>query len=184
MEPTTVAPGAAELLERELARDTPEGGVSDEALVEHQAETEAKYRNLVEQLPCVVYLAEYGPNGDWLYVSPQIEHVLGYTQKEWLEHPHPQGSIHAPGRPPNVNAEEERSLASGDPLEVEYRIRRADGEWVWLHDEATAVRDKDGHPICLQGMMFDITKRRAEEERLISLDRLKNTLLHTRVGTI
>jgi signal transduction histidine kinase len=78
-----------------------------------------------------------------------------------------------------VNAEEERSLASGDPLEVEYRIRRADGEWVWLHDEATAVRDQDGHPICLQGMMFDITKRRAEEERLISLDRLKNTLLHT-----
>ena len=48
MEPTTAAPGAAELLERELARDTPEGGVSYEALVEHQAETEAKYRNLVE----------------------------------------------------------------------------------------------------------------------------------------
>ena len=179
MEPTTAAPGAAELLERELARDTTEGGVSYEALVEHQAETEAKYRNLVEQLPCVVYLAEYGPNGDWLYVSPQIEHVLGYTQKEWLEHPHPQGSFTHPDDLPNVNAQEERSLASGDPLEVEYRIRRADGEWVWLHDEATAVRDKDGHPICLQGMMFDITKRRAEEERLISLDRLKNTLLHT-----
>lgn len=177
MDQTSAAAGAAELLERELMREPPD--VSYAALVVHQAETEAKYRNLVEQLPCVVYLAEYGPDGDWLYVSPQIEHVLGYTQKEWLEHPHPQGSFTHPDDLPRVTAEEERSLASGEPLEIEYRIRRADGEWVWLHDEATAVLDKDGHPICLQGLMFDITKRRAEEERLIALDRLKNTLLHT-----
>jgi PAS domain S-box-containing protein len=179
MDQTSAAAGAAELLERELAREPPEGGVSYAALVEHQAETEAKYRSLVEQLPCVVYLAEYGPDGKWLYVSPQIEHVLGYTQKEWLEHPHPQGSFTHPDDLPRLAVEEERSLASGEPLEIEYRIRRADGEWVWLHDEATAVLDMDGHPICLQGLLFDITKRRAEEERLIALDRLKNTLLHT-----
>ena len=183
MDPTTAEPGAAELLERGLVRDEQEVGVSYEALVEHQAETEAKYRNLVEQLPCVVYLAEYGPNGEWLYVSPQIEHVLGYTQKEWLEHPHPQGSFTHPDDLPRLNAEEACSMASGDPLEIEYRIRRADGAWVWLHDEATAVRDEDGHPICLQGMMFDITKRRAEEERLISLDRLR-TPCSTRCRTI
>jgi PAS domain S-box-containing protein len=179
MDPTTSAPGTAELLERGLARDGQEIGVSYEALVEHHAETEAKYRNLVERLPCVVYLAQYGPNGDWLYVSPQIEHVLGYSQKEWLEHPHPQGSFTHPDDLPRLNAEEARSWESGDPLEIEYRIRRADGAWMWIHDEATAVRDEDGHPICLQGMMSDITKRRAEDERLVSLDRLKNTLLHT-----
>jgi len=179
MDPTTAGPGAAELLERGLARDRQEVGVSYEALIEHHAETEAKYRNLVERLPCVVYLAENGPNGAWLYVSPQIEHVLGYTQKEWLEHPHPQASFTHPDDLSRVNAEEARSVASGEPLEIDYRIRRADGAWMWIHDEATAVRDLDGHPICLQGMMFDITKRRAEEERLISLDRLKNTLLHT-----
>jgi PAS domain S-box-containing protein len=179
MDQTSAAAGAAELLEPELAREPPEGGVSYAALVEHQAETEAKYRSLVEQLPCVVYLAEYGPDGKWLYVSPQIEHVLGYTQKEWLEHPHPLGSFTHPDDLPRLAVEEERSLASGEPIEIEYRIRRADGEWVWLHDEATAVLDMDGHPICLQGLLFDITKRRAEEERLIALDRLKNTLLHT-----
>jgi PAS domain S-box-containing protein len=179
MDQTSAAAAAAELLERELAREPPEGGVSYAALVEHQAETEAKYRSLVEQLPCVVYLAEYGPDGEWLYVSPQIEHVLGYTQKEWLEHPHPQGSFTHPDDLPRLAVEEERSLASGEPLEIEYRIRRADGEWVWLHDEATAVLDMDGHAIYMQGLLFDITKRRAEEERLIALDRLKNTLLHT-----
>ena len=96
MDPTTAAPGAAELMERGLARDEQEVGVSYEALVEHQAEIEAKYRNLVERLPCVVYLAEYGPNGDWLYVSPQIEHVLGYTPERVARAPAPAGVVHTP----------------------------------------------------------------------------------------
>ncbi len=154
-------------------------GASYETLVEHHAETEAKYRNLVEQLPCVVYLAEYGPDGEWLYVSPQIEQILGYSQRAWLEHPHPQGSFTHPDDLPLVTSEEERSMACGAPFEMEYRIRRADGTWVWVHDEAAVVRDEDGRPICLQGLMFDITKLRAEQERLSALDRMKDTLLHT-----
>src|SRR5439155_7834013 len=38
---------------------------------------EAKYRSLVESLPAIVYTAEFGPSGRWLYVSPQIEGILG-----------------------------------------------------------------------------------------------------------
>src|SRR6187397_836616 len=178
MDPFAASSGATELAEPRPTSGTP-AGVSYETLVERHAETEAKYRNLVEQLPCVVYLAEYGPDGEWLYVSPQIEQILGYTQREWLEHPHPQGSFTHPDDLPLHAAEEERSMASGAPFEMEYRIRRADGTWVWLHDEATAVRDQDGRPICLQGLMFDITKLRAEQERLSALDRMKDTLLHT-----
>ena len=178
MEPIAAVKGATELAEPLPAPGT-RAGESYETLAERHAETEAKYRNLVEQLPCVVYLAEYGPDGDWLYISPQIEQILGYTQREWLEHPHPQGSFTHPDDLPLVAAEEERALASGDRLEIEYRMRRADGTWVWLHDEATAVLDEDGHPICLQGLMFDITKLRAEQERLAALDRMKDTLLHT-----
>jgi PAS domain S-box-containing protein len=147
-------------------------------LAEHHAETAAKYRSLVEQLPCVVYLAEFGVDGDWLYISPQLERVLGFTQHEWLEHPHPQRSFTHPQDLPLVVAAEERSLQTGE-LRVEYRIQRRDGTWIWVLDEAIAVRAEDGRPICLQGLIFDITERREAEERLIALDRLKNTLLHT-----
>jgi PAS domain S-box-containing protein len=178
MEPIAAAGGATELAEPRPSQGTP-AGLSYETLAERHAETEAKYRNLVEQLPCVVYLAGYGPDGDWLYISPQIEQILGYSQREWLEHPHPQGSFTHPDDLPRVAAEEERALATGDRLEIEYRIRRADGTWVWVHDEATAVLDEDRRPICLQGLMFDITKLRAEQERLAALDRMKDTLLHT-----
>jgi PAS domain S-box-containing protein len=152
----------------------------------HHAELEAKYRTLVEQIPAVVYLGEFGAEGDWLYISPQIERVLGYTPEEWLAHPHPMGSFVHPDDLAAVWAEEERSQEAADTFRAEYRMRAKDGRWVWILDEAMAVRGDDGRPFVLQGTMFDITERkRAEDElasaleRLQALDRLKNTLLHT-----
>ncbi|HZP90129.1 MAG TPA: PAS domain-containing protein [Actinomycetota bacterium] len=154
--------------------------------VEQHAEVDAKYRALVEQLPAIVYLGEYGEDGDWLYISPRLEHVLGYTPEEWLAHPHPMQSFTHPDDIAAVRAEEARSQREGDTFRAEYRMRARDGRWVWILDEATAVRDESGTPLFLQGVMFDVTERKLAEvelatanERLRTLDRLKNTLLHT-----
>jgi transcriptional regulator with GAF, ATPase, and Fis domain len=40
---------------------------------------EAKYRELVERVPAVIYSSETGATGRWFYVSPQIEILLGFT---------------------------------------------------------------------------------------------------------
>jgi len=128
--------------------------------------SESKYRTLVEQLPAVVYLGEYGEEGDWLYVSPQIEPVLGYTPEEWLAHPHPMASFTHPEDLPAVRAEEARSQREGDAYRAEYRMQARDGRWVWILDEATAVRDASGTPFLMQGVMFDITKRKQTEQAL------------------
>lgn len=149
------------------------------AAEEDHSQTQAKYRSLVEQLPCVVYLAEYGDDGDWLYISPQLEHVLGFTPDVWMTHPHPQASFTHPEDLERVREAEAASMRSGEPFRIEYRMRRSDGQWRWLLDEATAVIGQDGRPFCLQGLLYDITERRQAEERLVALDRLKNTLLHT-----
>ncbi len=45
------------------------------------------YRILVEQIPAVVFIAFFDKSFAEAYVSPQIEAVLGYTQKEWLNDP-------------------------------------------------------------------------------------------------
>ena len=148
-------------------------------LAEATAQSEAKYRALVEQLPAIVYLGEYGEDGDWLYISPRLEQVLGYTPQEWLAHPAPMGTFTHPDDLPAARAAEEESLRTGKPYRAEYRMRAKDGRWVWILDEATVVRDERGKPLFLQGIMYDITERKRAEERLVALDRLKNTLLHT-----
>ena len=53
---------------------------------------EHRYRQLVERLPAIVYRASVLDSGDWHYVSPAIERVLGWTQEEWLSHPAPWGT--------------------------------------------------------------------------------------------
>jgi PAS domain S-box-containing protein len=151
----------------------------EKRLLEEGATSEAKYRNLVEQLPAIVYLGEYGEQGEWLYISPRLEAVLGYTPEEWLAHPAPMGTFVHPDDLPAARAAEETSFANGTPYHAEYRMRAKDGRWVWLVDEAAVVRDPAGRPLCMQGIMFDITERKHAEERLLALDRLKNTLLHT-----
>ncbi len=152
----------------------------------HHAELEAKYRALVEQIPAIVYLGEFGSDGRWLYISPQLERVLGYTPEEWLAHPHPMASFVHPDDLDEVWREEERSQREGRTFRAEYRMRAKDGRWIWILDEAIAVRDDEGRPLVLQGTMFDITERKRAEaelntalERLQALDGLKNTLLHT-----
>lgn len=161
-----------------------EQGVMLDVTARKQAEerglqAEAKYRTLVEQLPAVVYLGEYGEDGDWLYISPALENVLGYTPQEWLEHPSPLGTLAHPDDLPAVRAAEEESLQTGEPLHAEYRMKAKDGRWVWILDEAAVVRDEQGTPLFMQGVMYDMTERKEVEERLVALDRLKNTLLHT-----
>lgn len=146
---------------------------------EDRAAIEVRYRALVEQLPAVVYLAESGEDGDWHYVSPQIERVLGFTPEEWLDHPAPMRTFTRADDLPRVLEEEVRSLQTGEPFRAEYRMQRKDGSWVWILDEASIVRDERGSALLMQGLLYDITERKEAEERLVALDRLKDTLLHT-----
>ena len=46
---------------------------------------EARYRMLVEQIPAVTYIAEFSAEAPFLYVSPQIEKLLGYPVDRWTE---------------------------------------------------------------------------------------------------
>lgn len=135
-------------------------------------EAEEKYRALVEQLPAIVYLAEFGPEGAWLYVSPRIEQILGFTPEEWLVHPHPFASFCHPDDLEKAWAQEQRARETGDTFRTEYRMYTRDGELRWILDESTVVRDAEGKPLFLQGIMYDYTElRAAQEERRIAEER-------------
>nr|MBA3643367.1 PAS domain-containing protein [Chloroflexia bacterium] len=49
--------------------------------------TEIDYRALVEQAPVVTYVNLASDANTPLYVSPQVEHVLGVTPAEWMQNP-------------------------------------------------------------------------------------------------
>ncbi len=136
-----------------------------------QAETEIKYRMLIEQVAAVSYIAELGINGQWLYVSPQIETMFGYSAEEWLSNSK-DWMRHIPIEDhPIVNAAEEAN-SRGEPFQAEYRITRKDGKTIWVSDTAVVVRGSDSHPV-MEGLIVDISDRKMLENQLLQARKME-----------
>jgi PAS domain S-box-containing protein len=135
---------------------------------------EARYRTLVEGIPAVTFMAALDEDVFELYVSPQIEELLGFSQREWLENPILWHSQLHPEDRQRWHAEFARTCASGEPFRAVYRFVSLDRRTVWVHGEAHVVRDGDGRPLFLQGVAFNITGlKQAEEELLQAKDELE-----------
>jgi PAS domain S-box-containing protein len=135
-----------------------------------QRQLEARYRTLVEGIPAVTFLAALAGGVNELYVSPQIEALLGFSQKEWLEDPILWYTRLHPDDRPRWHLEFAHTCATGEPFRSVYRFLARDGRVVWVHGEAKVVRDDDGRPLFLQGVAFDITGMKQAEEELKALN--------------
>ena len=158
---------------------------------EQLGSAESKYRALVENIPAITYRQTLEGDPELFYISPQVEAAFGYTLEEWARTPDFwMDRIHPDDRP-RVQEADVQTDRTGEPFDLEYRFRRADGEYVWIHDQATMVRDADGRPGFWQGFMLNVTGRKLAEEqlerslevereaarRLRDLDDMKNTFL-------
>jgi PAS domain S-box-containing protein len=67
-------------------------------------------------------------------------------------------------------------LEGGKPYDIEYRIRRGDGEWRWIRSRGEAIRDDKGTPIRMAGSLSDVHDHRAAETALVdALDNLRES---------
>lgn len=142
-------------------------------------EAEGRYRTLVERIPAIVYFAVFGEGAPWLYVSPQVESLLGYTADEWRADPELWMRLIHPDDLERVLEEEERSKLTGEPLLSEYRMIARDGRVVWIRDEAEVVRSEGDGPDLLRGLMHDITERKHAEEQLHEAEARYRSLVET-----
>jgi PAS domain S-box-containing protein len=99
-----------------------------------------------------------------IYVSPQVEELLGYPTDEWIRKPELLLDAVHPDDLELVLADAARLRATGDPVRSEYRYLAADGRVVWVLDESILVRDERGTPLWVQGFLVDITERKLAEE--------------------
>ncbi len=128
--------------------------------------SEAKYRNLVEQIPAITFVAAMDSLGSPLYISPQIKDILGFTPEEWLADPEIYKNRLHPEDRDRVLTELLLSYSQGGPFSSEYRMLSKSGRVVWIRDESRAVFDSKGRPLFVQGVAMDITKRKKSEEAL------------------
>jgi PAS domain S-box-containing protein len=129
-------------------------------------EAMAKFRTLVEQIPAITYIAALDDTSTTLYISPQAETFLGlspdYYQADsdiWRKRLHPEDRD-------RVLAELARTRSTGERFSSEYRMIATDNRTLWFRDDAVLVRGESGQPLCLQGVMLDITDAKKTEKAL------------------
>lgn len=127
--------------------------------------SEARYRNLLEQIPAVVYTETLDDTGID-YVSPFVEELLGdppaafvADRSLWRHRMHPDDRI-------RIQHLSDQADASGGRYSAEYRMVARDGHVVWVHDMASPVLDGDGTLSSWQGVVRDITARKDVEDEL------------------
>jgi diguanylate cyclase (GGDEF)-like protein/PAS domain S-box-containing protein len=159
-------------------------------------DAEQRFRTLVDQIPAVTYIDPVDDPETSLYTSPQIEKMLGYTPQEWREDKLWPKCLHPDDRERILAADERFEAGGEETFSEEYRLMARDGSVVWVREEAVLLKDEEGEPLYWQGVFYDLTERKALEERLehrafhdyltdlpnrqLFVDRLRNALDRTR----
>lgn len=114
----------------------------------------------------VNYITAFDETRNRLYISPQIEAMLGFSADEWIGDPDFVFKQLHPDDRERVLAEIFESKDTGKPFRSEYRLLARDGHIVWVRDEAVVMRDEAGHPCLMQGLLLDISEQKRKEELL------------------
>ncbi|GAB4205860.1 MAG: hypothetical protein OHK0022_32410 [Roseiflexaceae bacterium] len=147
---------------------------------ERLRESEARFRNMADNAPVMVWITE--PDGTCSYLSKSWYAFTGQTPKTglgfgWIDAVHPEDRAVAEHAFVGANQRQE-------VFRIEYRLRRADGIYCWMIDSAAPRLGSHGEFLGFIGSVIDITERKeAEEAQRLSEDRLRLALEAADIGT-
>ena len=127
------------------------------------------FQRIAETIPDTLYLYDLHERR-LVFVNHQLSDALGHGREELevLGAPVPGELVH----PEDAAALTEfrkrlDETTDGEILELEYRVRHADGSYRWVSDRGVVFdRTPDGGPRQILGLVRDVTPRRRSEEEL------------------
>jgi PAS domain S-box-containing protein len=136
-------------------------------------ESEAKFRAICDAIPQMVWSA--GPDGQVDYYNRQWALRTGLSEQAsigdgWAQVVHPDDRERA-------GQAWASSVAGGEPYEIEYRLRQADGSWRWTLGRALPVRGEDGTVLRWMGTCTEIDDQVRTREQAREDDRRKDEFL-------
>ncbi len=105
----------------------------------------------------------HAPDGEYLYVSPSCETMVGYTIEEML-HTNPYNYFH-PDDLAEIRASHDTSLEGNSPRIV-YRFHTKSGDYIWLETFTRPIVNSEGVVENLVTVSRDITDRKLIQEEL------------------
>ena len=143
-------------------------GISNLLVFRNLQKSEEKYRTIVTNIPDVIWTAS--SEGTTKYISSNIEKFLGYTREEIYN----SGERIWPGRIHPDDIEKVISVfkllfEENKMYDIEFRIQRKDGKWIWAQERSIKTYEKDGLRYA-DGIFSDISERKKAQIKLKESD--------------
>lgn len=137
------------------------------------AESEERFRAMADAAPLMIWMTQ--ADAQCSFINQAWQDFTGRTLEEerndgWLENVHPDDLQHCLGT-------QTAAFDARRPFNVEYRLRRHDGQYRWLLDSAAPRHDARGEFLGYIGYCVDITARRQTEDDLAQKQRYQRALL-------
>jgi len=149
--------------------------------IRHLQRESRKLRDVVETIPAIVF--EAGPDGSGAFANQRWLEYTGSSQRQqgkfapedqaWRE----STCIHPDDLDGYVTCWR-RAVATGQPFELELRLRRADGEYRWFLARHVPLRDEHGRILKWFGTATDIEDQKQAEQERERLRQLESELAH------
>jgi PAS domain S-box-containing protein len=143
-----------------IAVDITEKKRSEQAL----KESERNYRLLIDNIPNIVFKGY--PDGFIDFFDNKIEALTGYPKELFLTRKLKWTDLILEEDRLAAQERFRMALKTDQQYIREYRVRKKDGNFVWLQASSQIVCDPDGNIDFISGAFLDITKRKAAEEAL------------------
>ena len=125
---------------------------------------------LMDNLPGMAYCCRFDEHWTMLFVSSGCRDLTGYEPDELVENRVASyasliGEAHSQGLTEAVA----KAVEQGEPFAVEYALTRKDGSQIWVWERGRGVDDEHEGEMLLEGIVLDISDRKALENELAEL---------------
>ena len=127
-------------------------------------QSEERFRKFVEGADAIFWEREF-TKGQFIYISPQVEKLLGYPVEDFYRLVNWLKLVHADDRDlVRQFLQRDEQISAADNA-IEYRMETADKRTIWVRDLCHVAMDEGG-ALILQGFMLDVTQRRHAKEEI------------------
>jgi PAS domain S-box-containing protein len=148
---------------------------------QRKEETEKRFKQVLNHSRDIIYQLDI-ESGKYRYISPSIVSITGYDVKHFTE----EGVQFVLGitHPDDLERMKAEVIDYGDPdieeklrKDNQFRIKRKDGEYIWINNKRSLLRDEQGNPTAIIGNVRDISERKKYVEALDQSLKEKEMLL-------
>ncbi|HEV7815405.1 MAG TPA: MHYT domain-containing protein [Janthinobacterium sp.] len=128
-------------------------------------DSEQQFRSLIGNIPGISFRCMAAEGQPLVFISDGVECVAGYPAADFVGAAPRRtlSSLIPPDELVRVDAAIARCIEQEQPYLIEYHLQHADGGIRWMWENGNVVRDAEGQVRWVDGVILDISERRAME---------------------